>query len=1100
MKKIMILLVVFGIAFALASCGEVTTTFFTTNQTSTTEAIEVNVDTNQLTLIETESYQLVVTSNDPLGLTYSFEGEGIISLSDTGYVDALQEGVALITITSRTDPSVSQVISVDVRKLITLESNRMSVDLIEGETNQLVITSNDDFAFDVTNDDIVTVSDEGLITAKSEGTTTIVVTSTYDPETSISITVNVAKLITLEVTKTDYALVVGDTETIAVTSNNGLSFQSGDTGIVTVDETGLLTAVGFGETTVRITSTYNDDVREDVAVKVYKYTEEIAISGDDLLIKGMSSQYTVAADPVGAYDSVVWESSDDSVFTVDASGLVLAVASGEATLIARSVLDDTIADSLNVSVVDILVVDQSKSTGDTFTYQTLTLDYGVQLFQTIGDALSHAGSGTIIYLADGTYAEDIVLDKEGLTITGYADMAVISGSVDVRSDFVTISGIGFRASARIFNSVPITGLTISDNDIQDITIADQDFISLDQAADVMVNNNTFARLSGGAIAESDIFGDFITIENNQISSCQKAITLVAGSVLDPALELRVFWNVIDTVDLAFTIDMAVDSVEQDLYKVARFNRVTAYQEAVLANPASEFDFTLNYWGEAGPDYLDFTNVDPAFLKGFYLDPLAMPTKSTYNPTLPIIITVTNPIEEIMIGETYQFEYEILPYELADASVRFITGAPDKVAINQSGVITPLSSGDVYIQVRSGQVSTIRTQVDFRVITTPGIEIVPSYIFSDVTVGDQFTLDTILFPYTIADQTATITSSAPEVASIDAASLVTANGEGLVTFRATLDSDPSVYVDYTIYVRGLLDPENSLMDYLTTQQISYSTIHEWTAYGFQYDYHDTRAESVSRYYFGDIPINQSKMVPVSVGIRPGEPYDPLPDDVTHYNPYNLYWIVVHDTASTALGSNALAHANYLLSNADAGVELFTSWHFTVDDHDIYQHLPEIERGYHAGDGSTLPTQNDPYLGGGNRNGIGIEMAINEDGDMYRTWQRTAKLVSYLLEKYSLPVENQKFHVDFSGKDCPRTLRNAGLVYLFEEFVAAEYNVRTQFAGATITFTSNDPTYLDNYGRIIKIPDRALTISYTITITQGTETVSRTFYTYLPGTVR
>jgi len=34
------------------------------------------------------------------------------------------------------------------------------------------------------------------------------------------------------------------------------------------------------------------------------------------------------------------------------------------------------------------------------------------------------------------------------------------------------------------------------------------------------------------------------------------------------------------------------------------------------------------------------------------------------------------------------------------------------------------------------------------------------------------------------------------------------------------------------------------------------------------------------------------------------------------------------------------------------------------------------------------------------GIGIEMAVNEDGDMYRTWQRTAKFVSYLLDKYRL----------------------------------------------------------------------------------------------------
>jgi N-acetylmuramoyl-L-alanine amidase len=243
-----------------------------------------------------------------------------------------------------------------------------------------------------------------------------------------------------------------------------------------------------------------------------------------------------------------------------------------------------------------------------------------------------------------------------------------------------------------------------------------------------------------------------------------------------------------------------------------------------------------------------------------------------------------------------------------------------------------------------------------------------------------------------------------------------------------------------------------------------------------------------------------MVPVTEGIRPGEPMDPHPDGVTPYNPYNVYWIVVHDTASTATGSNALAHANYLYNNAILGTQLWTSWHFSIDDHDVYQHLPEIERGYHAGDGSTLPLQGTTYLGGGNRNGIGIEMCINDDGDMYRTWQRTAKLVTYLLEKYTLPLDNYKYHVDFSGKDCPRTLRNAGLVPVFEEFVAAEYYIKMNYPNATISLTSNNPEYLDNAGRIIKIPDRALTVSYTITVTDNGVTESRTFYTYLPGTVR
>ncbi|MCF7925540.1 MAG: N-acetylmuramoyl-L-alanine amidase, partial [Candidatus Izimaplasma sp.] len=204
-------------------------------------------------------------------------------------------------------------------------------------------------------------------------------------------------------------------------------------------------------------------------------------------------------------------------------------------------------------------------------------------------------------------------------------------------------------------------------------------------------------------------------------------------------------------------------------------------------------------------------------------------------------------------------------------------------------------------------------------------------------------------------------------------------------------------------------------------------------------------------------------------------------------------------STATDSNALCHANYLYNNAILENPLWVSWHYTIDDHDVYQHLPEDERGYHAGDGSTNPGDG-TYLGGGNRNGVGIEMSVNDDGDMYRTWQRTAKLVVDILVRNNLPLSQQTYHNDFSGKDCPNTLRNSGLIPLFEEFVANEYYIRTNHPDAVITFTSHNPDILDNHGRILSIPERATTVSYTITVTENGVTESRTFYTYVPGSVR
>src|SRR5690242_17441567 len=79
----------------------------------------------------------------------------------------------------------------------------------------------------------------------------------------------------------------------------------------------------------------------------------------------------------------------------------------------------------------------------------------------------------------------------------------------------------------------------------------------------------------------------------------------------------------------------------------------------------------------------------------------------------------------------------------------------------------------------------------------------------------------------------------------------------------------------------------------------------------------------------------------------------------------YW-VQHETANTAAGADAAMHARYLLQGADGSQ---VSWHFTVDDHQIYQHIPVDEVTWQAADGG----------GPGNMSGVSCEMAVNSDGD-------------------------------------------------------------------------------------------------------------------------
>ena len=79
-------------------------------------------------------------------------------------------------------------------------------------------------------------------------------------------------------------------------------------------------------------------------------------------------------------------------------------------------------------------------------------------------------------------------------------------------------------------------------------------------------------------------------------------------------------------------------------------------------------------------------------------------------------------------------------------------------------------------------------------------------------------------------------------------------------------------------------------------------------------------------------------------------------------------------------------------------------------------------------------------GGNNNSIGMEMCVNTTGDIYDTWQRNAKLVGMLLEKYNLDLTRVQQHNSFSGKNCPQSLRMSNYWDKFMDMVALELEIQ------------------------------------------------------------
>ncbi|TWM32253.1 N-acetylmuramoyl-L-alanine amidase XlyA [Bacillus licheniformis] len=128
-----------------------------------------------------------------------------------------------------------------------------------------------------------------------------------------------------------------------------------------------------------------------------------------------------------------------------------------------------------------------------------------------------------------------------------------------------------------------------------------------------------------------------------------------------------------------------------------------------------------------------------------------------------------------------------------------------------------------------------------------------------------------------------------------------------------------------------------------------------------------------------------------------------------------YITIHNTGNSGRGANAKAHNNYIhnmakLKPKDTG---YASWHFSVDDKNIYQHLPLNETAWHTGDGSGSKS--------GNMTSIGIEICENVDmADYGQAEENAIALTVYLLKQLGISVNNVRPHQAWSGKYCPRVI--------------------------------------------------------------------------------
>ncbi len=202
--------------------------------------------------------------------------------------------------------------------------------------------------------------------------------------------------------------------------------------IATVDQTGLVTAVAEGEATIRATA---GEAMATIEVTIAAATiavESVTISPAtvEALLPEEQVQLTATVAPDNATDkSVVWESLHPAIATVDQTGLVTAIAEGEATIrAAAGEVSDEIVITVEQPSIPVVTVPQGWTVnGNTATYGT-TDSTGYKLSVTFENEVCKTAEFTTLTREsreadiEAVFPESVI---EAFTITNRGTVATI---------------------------------------------------------------------------------------------------------------------------------------------------------------------------------------------------------------------------------------------------------------------------------------------------------------------------------------------------------------------------------------------------------------------------------------------------------------------------------------------------------------------------------------------------------------------------------------------------------------------------------------------------------------------------------------------------
>lgn len=741
----------------------------------------------------------VIASNNILQNGIVFTATFKVKDTAKGVVDAQIESVQLVndnyddvdnTIVNNTSEVrvVIPVAGISLDKnVLSLEkgsSSKLSVSISPEDVEAEIVWSSSDTS-------VATVDINGNVVAIGKGTATITAkVDSYIANCEVTVTV---PLESIEIMGTTDSLKKGQTTQLEVifnptdtTDNKDVTWSSSDTSIASVSSNGTVTALKDGVVTITAAVGHKEDTY-NITVQEIKLTE-ISMQDTMTVHKGETNRLVVTYTPINTTDdtTVTWSSSDESVVTVDANGVVSAKKVGAAIVTAKiGNLSTQCVVTVDVPLKEIM---PNSTKLELTKNQTSVITYTLNPEDTTDEKnVSFVSSDSSVATVDAN--GKVTAKKAGtatITLTGINN---ISAVVEV-----------------IVKEIPIDEIVLD----KESTVVEVGETTILQAA-IKPENNTD---DDQTITWSSSDETVATVEVDANDSSKVTIKATEGGT---AVITAKAWNGIQAT-CTIKVPKHIESIE--LPTTTEILRGDTKVLDVTVNPIDTDDDTTVTWSSSNSEIasVDKTTGMITAIKEGTVEIVATTNSVDKKTDAPFVATATVIVKENNftqeLGESISFDKldVLLKGQKADLNealnlndileqnkvtddiyIEWNTSDEEIASIEQSGIVYAVKEGTVTITVVIEATDGAKNTESYEITTILEVKEIPldaivfDKIINEMQVGSTDKLNVIYNPENTTDErTVTWTSSDDTILSVDNG-MITAKKEGTVTITAQVGS-------------------------------------------------------------------------------------------------------------------------------------------------------------------------------------------------------------------------------------------------------------------------------------------------------------------------